>query len=127
MCLEKVTTLLDQETHGMKNWYHFARKLDLSEDECESIRMKTKEYLSPTTNLMTFVVQVHPNLTMQEFVRTLAKMQRMDVVNVLKTRCCGKYCIIQSLHNTPVFFLKPVAYDLTPLRQITLFKSKFHP
>lgn len=126
MCYEKVTTLLDQETHGMNNWYHFARKLDLSEDECESIRMKTKEYPSPTTNLMNFVVQVHPNLTMQEFLRTLANMQRMDVVNVLQTHCCGKYCIIQSLHSTPVFFLKSVAYESSQLRHITLFKSKFY-
>ena len=84
MCLEKVTTLLDQETHGMKNWYHFARKLDLSEDECESIRMKTKEYPSPARNLITLVVQVHPNFTVQEFVRTLAKMQRMDLVKCLE-------------------------------------------
>lgn len=126
MCYERVTTLLDQETHGMNNWYHFARKLDLSEDECESIRMKTKEYPSPTTNLMNFVVQVHPNLTMQEFLRTLANMQRMDVVNVLQTHCCGKYCIIQSLHSTPVFFLKSVAYESSQLRHITLLKSKFH-
>lgn len=92
--LEKVTVLLDKDTPGRKNWRHFAWKLDISRDDCDKISFTTKEYPSPSRNLMQFIVQVYPGLTMRDFVRTLVKMERMDVVNVLKKHCCGKILII---------------------------------
>ena len=92
--LEKVTILLDQDKPGTKTWRHFARELDISRDDCNKISLKTKEYPSPSRNLMQFIVQVCPGLTMRDFVRTLVKMERMDVVNVLKKHYCGKMLII---------------------------------
>ena len=92
--LEKVTVLLDKDTPGTKTWRHFARELDISRDDCDKISLKTKEYPSPSRNLMQLIVQVYPGLTMRHFVRTLVKMERMDVVNVLKKHCCGKMLII---------------------------------
>ena len=92
--LEKVTVLLDKDTPGTNNWRHFAQKLDISRDDCDKISLKTEEYPSPSRNLMQFIVQVYRGLTMRDFVRTLVKMERMDVVNVLKKRCCGKILVI---------------------------------
>lgn len=85
---------MDQDKPGTKTWRHFARELDISRDDCDKISLKTKEYPSPSRNLMQLIVQVYPGLTMRDFVRTLVKMERMDVVNVLKKHCCGKMLII---------------------------------
>lgn len=92
--LEKVTVLLDKGTPGRKNWRHFAWKLDISRDDCDKISLTTKEYPSPSRKLMQFIVQVYPGLTMRGFVRTLVKMERRDVINVLKKHCCGKILMI---------------------------------
>ena len=77
--------MLDKDTPGRKNWRHFASKLDISRDACDKISLTTKEYPSPSRNLMQLIVQVYPGLTMRDFVRTLVKMERMDVVNVIQT------------------------------------------
>lgn len=92
--LEKVTVLLDNDTPGRKNWRHFAWKLNISRDDCDKISWTTKKYPSPSRNLMQLIVQVYPGLTMRDFVRTLVKMERTDVVNVLKKHCCGEMLII---------------------------------
>lgn len=122
--LERVALLLDRETQGMENWHHFAWSLGLSEDECQAIEINlTKEYPSPTTIMLKIVVEAYPELKMQDFVRMLVTMKRIDVVKVLEKYCCGKHCIIQSLHNR--FPLEICC--LARLKHLTLFKSKFHP
>ena len=122
--LERVALLLDRETQGMENWHHFAWRLGLSEDECQAIEINlTKEYPSPTTIILKSLVEAYPELKMQDFVRMLVTMKRIDVVKVLKKYCCGKHCIIQSLHNR--FPLEICC--LARLKHLTLFKSKFHP
>lgn len=87
--------MLDHETRGMENWRHFARNFDFSEGECKAIKViLSEEYPSPTIIMLNLVVQAYPELTMQEFVRMLVNMERMDVVYVLKKYRCGKHCIL---------------------------------
>lgn len=81
-CLDEVAALLDKETPGVKNWLHFARKFGVSKDDCD--HMKPKGNPSPTKMVMEYLVQVNPQLTLKQFIETLMKMQRKDVVCSLK-------------------------------------------
>ena len=86
-CLEEVSTLLDKETPGLKNWLHFARAFGLSRVECDYLKPKGNP--SPTKSVMVHITQVHPDLTVKQFIQILVKMKRIDVVNALKESCCG--------------------------------------
>ena len=87
-CLEELTTLLDSETPGMKNWLHFAFKLGVPKEDCDNLKPKGNP--SPTRALMEHIVQVDPGLTVKTFIEALKKMQRIDVVNALRKLFLGK-------------------------------------
>ena len=86
-CLEELTTLLDSETPGMKNWLHFACKLGVPKEDCDNLKPKGNP--SPTRALMEHIVQVDPALTVKRFIKALVKMQRIDVVNALSKLFLG--------------------------------------
>ena len=65
----------------MKNWLHFARKLGVSKEDCDSLKPKGNP--SPTKALVEHIVQVDPGLKVKTFIEALVKMQRIDVVNAL--------------------------------------------
>ena len=86
-CLEELATLLDCETPGMKNWLHFACKLGVPKEDCDSLKPRGNP--SPTRTLMEYIVQVDPDLTVKRFIEALKRMQRTDVVNVLRKLLLG--------------------------------------
>ena len=86
-CLEELTTLLDCETPGMKNWLHFACKLGVPKEDCDNLKPKGNP--SPTRALMEHIVQVDPGITVKRFMEALIKMQRIDVVNTLRKLFLG--------------------------------------
>ena len=83
-----MTALLDKETPGLKHWLHFARKFGISKEECDYLQ--PKGIPSPTKKLMEYIVQFNPDLTLKQFIQTLLKLQRRDVVYSLEKYFCGK-------------------------------------
>ena len=96
--LDKVASLLDKETPGLKNWLHFARRFDISRKECDEL--KPNRIPSPTKKLMEYIVQVNPDLTLKQLIQTLLKMKRRDVVNALRKFCGGKNYLCRNLRTT---------------------------
>ena len=96
-----MSSLLDKETPGLKNWLHFARKFGISKEECACL--EPKGIPSPTKKLMEYIVQVNPDLTLKQFIQTLLKLQRRDVVNALEKFLCGKiiFEFVRQLKKTP--------------------------
>jgi len=97
-CLEEVSTLLDKETPGLENWLHFARAFGLS--RVEGDYLKPKGNPSPTKSVMVHITQVHPDLTVKQFIQMLVKMKRIDVVNALKESCCDLPTTREDLDGT---------------------------
>ena len=123
-CLEELTTLLDSETPGMKNWLHFACKLGVPKEDCDSL--KPKGNASPTRTLMEHIVQVDPDLMVQRFIEALKKMQRTDVVNALRKLLLGNsyfHLLKLSCVGQGTFFRNVEGTELFPLFYLTPFLS----
>lgn len=81
--LEKVTSLLDDETPGVKSWCQFAQKFKMTELECNALRPDGLS--SPTKNLLKCLVQEDPGLKVKAFLAGMVKIGRAnDVVKILK-------------------------------------------
>ena len=87
--MEKITTLLDNETPGVNSWPQFAQKFDLTRKECDALR--PDGLLSPTKELITHLIQVTPGLTVKEFIAAIENIGRLnDVTKVLEEFFKGK-------------------------------------
>lgn len=67
---------------------YFAQKFGISKEKCDYL--KPKGIPSPTKQLMEYIVLVNPDYTLAQFIQTLVKLQRHDVVNALIQFFSGK-------------------------------------
>lgn len=87
--LERVTSLLDDETPGVNSWPQFAQEFGITETECNALR--PDGLASPTKQLITHVVQNNPKLTLKTFIEGMANIGRQnDIDKILKEFFDGK-------------------------------------
>ena len=84
--LENVTALLDLHE---SLWFRFGRKFGVERMKLESLKPSRS---SPTEELITFLVQKDPGLTMKSFIEALEGIKRNDVIEQLKKMFRFSWC-----------------------------------
>lgn len=100
--LRKISNDLNRKVHGVGDWKTVASKLKIPH-EVYSQFVSRAEKRSPTTEVLERVVSERPRIAILEIVQALAKIDRNDVIEVIKEQL-GKKHLMQLFQQIDIFF-----------------------